>query len=94
MRSKTGISAKRSAAARKAVRTKGPAVLHRAGLKAVASLPRGTLTKEALSRQARGAAKARSPQERHQAALKAIRTKGSAGMRQAAQKAARTRMAS
>ena len=66
---------KRSRAARKAVRTKGPEGLRRAGEKAVANLPKNTLTRAALSRQAREAASRRSPAERARAAKKAARTR-------------------
>jgi|SRR5215469_8762258 len=44
-----------------------------------------------LSRQARTAARKRGARSRHQASMKAIRTKGQAGLRRAARKAARTR---
>lgn len=46
---------------------------------------------EALARQAHTSAVKRGPARRHQAALKAVRTKGAAGLREAAKKAARTR---
>ena len=82
---------KRSRAARKAIRTKGPEGLRRAGEKAVENLPKNTLTRAALSRQAREAAARRSPTERAQAARKALRTKGSAGRSRTAKKAAKTR---
>ena len=65
----------RSRAARKAVRTKGPEGLRRAGMKAVANLPKYTLTRAALSRQAREAAATRSPADRRRAAKKAARTR-------------------
>jgi hypothetical protein len=81
----------RSRAAKKAVRTKGPEVLRRAGEKAVAGLPTDTLSREAMSRQGRDAAARRSPVERSRSAKQAVRTKGSAGRSRAARKAARTR---
>lgn len=68
-------SPKRARAARKAVRTKGPAALRRAGKKAVAQLPRGTVTRGALSRQARDAASRRGAAELSRAARKAARTR-------------------
>lgn len=46
---------------------------------------------EALARQAHASAVKRGPARRHRAALKAVRTKGAAGLRVAAKKAARTR---
>lgn len=65
----------RSRAAKKAVRTKGPDVLRRAGEKAVAGLPTNTVSRSALSRQAKQAAARRSPVERSRAARKAARTR-------------------
>lgn len=53
--------------------------------------PRSTVSRQALSKQTRGAARKRTNQERHDAAVKAVRTKGEKGMQQAAKKAARTR---
>jgi len=44
-----------------------------------------------LARQARSAARVRGPAVRHQAAMKAVNTKGKAGLKRAASKAARTR---
>jgi len=85
------VSRKRSEAARKVVRTKGPAVLKRAGEMAVARMPRGTVTRAALSRQTREAAALRGPRDLSRAARKAVRTKGERGLREAVVKAARTR---
>ncbi len=84
-------SRSRSMAAKKAARTKGPTVRSRAGHKAVAGLPTGTVGHDAMSRQGREAAAARSPSERSNAARRAVRTKGPAMRRHGAQKAARTR---
>ncbi len=84
-------SAKRSRAARKAARTKGAAEMRRAGYKALSHFPSGTVSRRALSRQAREAASERSPAERSRAARRAIRTKGPRGLREAGRKAARTR---
>lgn len=53
--------------------------------------PRSTVSRGALSKQTKTAARKRSGQDRHNAAMKAVRTKGKEGMRQAANKAARTR---
>ncbi len=81
----------RSAAAKKAVRTKGPVGLRRAGRKAVAGLPTGTLTKAAMGRQARRAAAERGPADLSRAARRAVRTKGPRRRHEAAVKAARSR---
>jgi hypothetical protein len=48
-------------------------------------------TQQSLSRQARQSAPKRGATARHEAAMKAVRTKGKAGLRKAAKKAARTR---
>jgi len=53
--------------------------------------PRSTVSHQALSKQARKAAISRTAKERHNAAEKAVRTKGKAGLKREAQKAARTR---
>jgi hypothetical protein len=53
--------------------------------------PRGTVSKSALSRQAKAAAARRGPSARKAAAKKAVRTKGAAGRSRAAKKAAATR---
>jgi hypothetical protein len=53
--------------------------------------PRGTASRQAMSRQARGAARQRTSAQRSAAARKAARTKGAAGRSAAARKAARTR---
>lgn len=50
-------------------------------------------SRNALARQARTSARGRSRKSRTEAARKAVRTKGKTGLRQAAQKAARTRAA-
>jgi len=52
---------------------------------------RASASHASLSRQARTAARKRGARSRHQASMKAIRTKGQAGLRRAARKAARTR---
>jgi hypothetical protein len=52
---------------------------------------RSAASRKSLARQARSAAKRRGTSERHHAALKAVRTKGKAGLKRAAQKAAHTR---
>ncbi|HWC19538.1 MAG TPA: DUF6496 domain-containing protein [Terriglobales bacterium] len=52
---------------------------------------RSAASKKNLARQARSAAKSRGAGARHQAAMKAVRTKGEAGLKRAAQKAAHTR---
>jgi hypothetical protein len=52
---------------------------------------RSAASRENLAQQARGAAKRRGAPARHQAALKAVRTKGQAGLKRAAEKAAHTR---
>lgn len=53
--------------------------------------PRSSASHRSLSKQARSAARKRSSKSRHDAAMKAVQTKGKAGLRQAARKAARTR---
>src|ERR1700753_484471 len=53
--------------------------------------PRTTASHSALSKQSSEASHRRTPAERHEAAEKAVQTKGKAGLRDAAQKAARTR---
>lgn len=53
--------------------------------------PRSTASRSALSKQTRTASRKRSSTERHDAAMKAVRTKGGQRMKQAAEKAARTR---
>jgi len=63
----------------------------RAVTKALEREPRGTVSSEALSRQARSAASRRTAAERSSAAKKAAKTKGTRGRKQAARKAARTR---
>ena len=52
---------------------------------------RGSTSRSALSRQARGSARRRGSGSRRRAAAAAVRTKGRAGMRRAARKAAQTR---
>jgi hypothetical protein len=66
---------RRSPPAKKAIRTKGREGLHRAGLKAVAGLPKNTLTHAALSRQARESARNRGPGDLARAARKGARTR-------------------
>lgn len=53
--------------------------------------PQSTASHRALAKQSRTAAKKRTAGSRHNAAEKAVRTKGKAGLRSAAKKAARTR---
>lgn len=53
--------------------------------------PRTSASHRALFRQTRTASHERSREERHNAEMKAVRTKGEAGLREAGQKAARTR---
>lgn len=48
-------------------------------------------SRRSLAKQTRGASRKRTAQSRHAAAEKAVRTKGKAGLRRAAKKAARTR---
>ncbi|HVR85634.1 MAG TPA: hypothetical protein VMU54_15055 [Planctomycetota bacterium] len=82
---------KRSQAARKAARTKGPRKMARAGLKALSTFPTDTLGHEALARQGRSAARARTSADRSAAARRGVNTKGAAVRHSAAVKAARTR---
>lgn len=63
----------------------------RATSKALKREGREAASKKSLARQARSAARGRGPAARHQAGLKAVRTKGTSGLKRAAQKAARTR---
>src|SRR5579883_2861192 len=63
----------------------------RAVKRALKREPTGTVSRDALSRQARGAARRRSAASRSAAARKAARTKGRTGRKTAARKAARTR---
>ena len=74
-RPKRAVSASRSRATTKALKREGKE----------AASPR------ALSRQAHASARSRSAASRHQAAEKAVTTKGKAGLRAAARKAAHTR---
>jgi hypothetical protein len=53
--------------------------------------PRTTASHRSLSAQSRTASRKRSKGERHAAAMDAVQTKGEAGLRKAAKKAARTR---
>lgn len=52
---------------------------------------RSAVSRENLSKHARGVARRRGRQSRHKSAMQAVRTKGRTGMRRAARKAARTR---
>ena len=74
-RRKSRPSARRSRATSRALRREG----------------RSAASPQALRRQARSAARRRGSSSRHSAALKAVHTKGRAGLKQAARKAARTR---
>lgn len=85
------VSRKRSEAAKKAARTKGPAVMRRAGHQALAGEPLGTVGYEELARGSREVARRRGAAARRRSAMKAVRTKGAAGRRAASRKAARTR---
>ncbi|HLY74894.1 MAG TPA: hypothetical protein VKU80_12315 [Planctomycetota bacterium] len=82
---------KRSQAARKAARTKGPRRMAEAGLKALSHFATTTVGHEAMARQGRGAARTRSSADRSAAARRGIRTKGSVARHSAAVKAARSR---
>jgi hypothetical protein len=82
---------KRSQAARKAARTKGPLKMARAGRKALSHFATNTVGHLALARQVRSAARARPSAERSAAAQRAVNTKGAALRHSAAVKAARTR---
>lgn len=83
------LSAQKVARTRLATQPKSTRV--RAGHQAVAGLPKGTLTREALSKQTKMAARRRSAKERSQAAYHAVETKGPRGLSEAARKAAETR---
>jgi hypothetical protein len=63
----------------------------RAVSKVLKDEPRSTVSRRALSKQAKGAAKRRTASSRSEAARKAARTKGAATRSAAARKAARTR---
>lgn len=63
----------------------------RAVTRALKREPHNTVSRAALSRQARSAGSRRTAAERHTAAREAVRTKGAAGRSAAAKKAARTR---
>jgi hypothetical protein len=65
----------------------------RATKRALEREPTSTVSKQALSSQAKKAAKRRTPTERSASAKKAARTKGAVGRKRAAKKAARTRAA-
>jgi len=53
--------------------------------------PHTSASHRSLSRQTRRSSRERSAEDRHRAATKAVKTKGKAGLRQAAKKAAKTR---
>jgi len=72
-------------------RKKPSAKRARATLKALKREPRSTVSHSALSQKAKKTAAKRGPQKRHEAAMKAVRTKGKAGLKKAARKAAETR---
>jgi len=63
----------------------------RATSKALKREGRSAASHGALSSHSRSAARRRGPKRRHQSAMKAVRSKGRAGMRASARKAARTR---
>jgi hypothetical protein len=63
----------------------------RATLRALQQQSTRSASRRALSDQARSSARRRGPAARHQSAAKALHTKGKAGLRAAARKAARTR---
>jgi hypothetical protein len=72
---RTGVSPRRSRAVKNALKKES----------------RSSVSKSALSRQARGAARKRGRSSLDGAAMKAVHTKGREGLRRAGQKAARTR---
>jgi hypothetical protein len=72
-------------------KTKRRPRISRAVTRALKDEPRSTVSRAALSRQAKLAAARREPADRSAAARKAARTKGAAGRSAAARKAARTR---
>ena len=72
-------------------RRKPSATRSRATARALKREGRASASRKSLARQAHTAAQKRGSRSRHQAALKAVRTKGKAGLKQAARKAARTR---
>jgi hypothetical protein len=63
----------------------------RATLRALQQHSTRSASRRALAEQARSSARRRGPAARHQSATKALQTKGKAGLRAAARKAARTR---
>jgi hypothetical protein len=85
----------RSAAARKASRTRMRTQPHaarvRAAFKALAGWPEGTVSRQAMSRQGKEAASSRSAASRSRSARQAVRTKGPRNRSEAAKQAARTR---
>jgi uncharacterized protein DUF6496 len=72
-------------------KTKRRPKVARAVKKVLEKEPRSTVSRKALSKQAKQAAKGRSAASRSASARKAARTKGSAGRKAAGRKAARTR---
>ena len=71
---------------------KPSATRSRATLRALKREGRAAASPRSLSQQAHRAAGKRSSASRHQAAVKAVRTKGKTGLKQAARKAANTRV--
>lgn len=63
----------------------------KATLSALRKEPHSTVSPEKLAAHTRAVAKRRGPAKRHASAMKAVHTKGHAGLRRAAQKAAQTR---
>ena len=72
-------------------RRKTSAARSRAVSKALKREGHSAASKSSLSKQARSSARSRSAQARHRSAEKAVHTKGKAGLKRAARKAARTR---
>jgi hypothetical protein len=66
-------------------------VRSRATMGALKREGKSAASRQNLSKHAHSAAKRRGPQSRHRSAMRAVHTKGKAGLRRAARKAARTR---
>ena len=84
-------SARKKSADATVRRGKKSATRSKAALKALKREPTSTGSKSALSKHAHEAAHHRGARSRHESAMKAVRTKGKAGLRRAAHKAAVTR---
>jgi hypothetical protein len=72
-------------------RRKPSRVRSRATMAALKREGKSSASKANLSKHAQSAARQRGPRSRHQSAMRAVQTKGKAGLRRAAKKAARTR---